>query len=356
MAEVSIANVRKVYGSTEVIHDLSVKVNDGEFVVLVGPSGCGKSTLLRMVAGLESITAGEISIGGKIVNNLPPSERDIAMVFQNYALYPHKTVEANMAFSLKMRKLEKNVIKDKISTAAEVLGLTPYLKRYPRALSGGQRQRVAMGRAIVRDPQVFLFDEPLSNLDAKLRVQMRAEIRELHQRLKSTTLYVTHDQIEAMTMADKIVVMQNGFIEQIGSPLELYDRPNNIFVAGFIGSPAMNLLQGTVKKSGKNFTAEIYGGQFSLPKAKNLTVGQDIILGIRPEQLIPGKKGIAATVSVVEPTGSETHLIVRSGEQELISVVRERSNFSIGEQINLFADKNFLHVFDAKSSKRLNDD
>ncbi len=215
MAEVTIRNVRKSYGATEVIHGLSIDIQDGEFVVLVGPSGCGKSTLLRMVAGLESITEGEISISDKIVNGLPPSERDIAMVFQNYALYPHKTVAANMAFSLRMRGLAKSVITEKVSTAAEVLGLTPYLDRYPRALSGGQRQRVAMGRAIVRDPQVFLFDEPLSNLDAKLRVQMRAEIRELHQRLKSTTIYVTHDQIEAMTMADKIVVMQNGHIEQV---------------------------------------------------------------------------------------------------------------------------------------------
>ena len=356
MAEVSIANVRKVYGSTEVIHDLSVKVNDGEFVVLVGPSGCGKSTLLRMVAGLESITAGNISIGGKAVNNLPPSERDIAMVFQNYALYPHKTVEANMAFSLKMRKLDQTLIKEKVDVAAEVLGLTPYLKRYPRALSGGQRQRVAMGRAIVRDPQVFLFDEPLSNLDAKLRVQMRAEIRELHQRLKSTTVYVTHDQIEAMTMADKIVVMQDGYIEQIGTPLELYDRPSNVFVAGFIGSPAMNLIPGVAKKSGSNFSAEIYGGKFPLPKIKNLADGQEVLIGVRPEQLIPGKTGIAATVSVVEPTGSETHLIVRSGDQDLISVIRDRSSFSVGEKINLSAEKSFLHVFDAKTSERLNDD
>ena len=356
MAEVTIRDLKKSYDDLQVLHGLDIDIHDGEFVVLVGPSGCGKSTLLRMIAGLESISGGSIHINERLVNNLPPAERDIAMVFQNYALYPHKTVRGNISFSLRMKGLSKNDIEDRVQKAAEILGLLPYLDRYPRALSGGQRQRVAMGRAIVRDPQVFLFDEPLSNLDAKLRVQMRTEIRELHQRLKTTTIYVTHDQIEAMTMADKIVVMQNGFIEQIGSPLELYDRPNNIFVAGFIGSPAMNLLQGTVKKSGKNFVAEIYGGQFSLPKAKNLTVGQDIILGIRPEQLIPGKKGIAATVSVVEPTGSETHLIVRSGEQELISVVRERSNFSIGEQINLSADKNFLHVFDAKSSKRLNDD
>ena len=356
MAEVSISNVRKIYGSTEVIHDLSIKVNDGEFVVLVGPSGCGKSTLLRMVAGLESITAGEISIGEKTVNDLPPSERDIAMVFQNYALYPHKTVEANMSFSLKMRRLDRDLIKEKVSTAAEVLGLTPYLKRYPRALSGGQRQRVAMGRAIVRDPQVFLFDEPLSNLDAKLRVQMRAEIRELHQRLKSTTLYVTHDQIEAMTMADKIVVMQDGYIEQIGTPLELYDRPSNIFVAGFIGSPAMNIIAGVAEKSGESFAAKIHGGKLPLPKIKNLADGQNILIGIRPEKLIPGKNGIPATVAIVEPTGSETHLIVRSGEQELISVIRERSTFKVGEEIHIASDQDSLHVFDSKTSERLNND
>ena len=243
MAEVKIRELFKSYGNIEVIHGLDIDIEDGEFVVLVGPSGCGKSTLLRMIAGLEGISSGKIMIGKSIVNNLPPSERDIAMVFQNYALYPHKTVNDNMAFSLKMKGLSKNEIANRVNQAAEILGLTPYLQRYPRALSGGQRQRVAMGRAIVRDPQVFLFDEPLSNLDAKLRVQMRAEIRELQQRLNSTTIYVTHDQIEAMTMADKIVVMKDGYIEQIGSPLEVYDKPANTFVASFIGSPAMNMIE-----------------------------------------------------------------------------------------------------------------
>ena len=247
MAEVKIRNLFKSYGNTEVIHGLDVDIEDGEFVVLVGPSGCGKSTLLRMIAGLEGISSGDIMIGKSVVNNLPPSQRDIAMVFQNYALYPHKTVNDNMAFSLKMKGLSKNDISNRVNQAAEILGLTPYLKRYPRALSGGQRQRVAMGRAIVRDPQVFLFDEPLSNLDAKLRVQMRAEIRELQQRLNSTTIYVTHDQIEAMTMADKIVVMKDGYIEQTGSPLEVYDKPANTFVASFIGSPAMNMIEGLWK-------------------------------------------------------------------------------------------------------------
>ncbi|MEI8276861.1 MAG: sn-glycerol-3-phosphate ABC transporter ATP-binding protein UgpC, partial [Hyphomicrobiales bacterium] len=250
MASVAIRDVRKSYGATAVIHGVDISITDGEFVVLVGPSGCGKSTLLRMIAGLENITGGEISIGDRVVNNLPPKERDIAMVFQNYALYPHMTVAANMAFSMKLRGAPQSEIDTRVNRAAAILDLGPYLERYPRQLSGGQRQRVAMGRAIVRDPQVFLFDEPLSNLDAKLRVQMRTEIKELHQRLKTTTVYVTHDQIEAMTMADKIVVMHDGIVEQIGTPLELYDNPANQFVAGFIGSPAMNFLKGTIRING----------------------------------------------------------------------------------------------------------
>src|SRR5713226_510107 len=246
MATVAIRDVRKAFGALEVIHGVSVLIGDGEFVVLVGPSGCGKSTLLRMIAGLENITSGEIRIGERVVNNLPPKERDTAMVFQNYALYPHMTVAANMAFSMRLRGAPAGEIAARVNKAADILGLTPYLDRYPRQLSGGQRQRVAMGRAIVRDPKVFLFDEPLSNLDAKLRVQMRIEIKALHQRLKTTTVYVTHDQIEAMTMADKIVVMHEGRVEQIGAPLDLYDRPDNLFVAGFIGSPAMNFFPGTI--------------------------------------------------------------------------------------------------------------
>ncbi len=247
MATVDIRDVRKSFGNFEVLHGVSVDIADGEFVVLVGPSGCGKSTLLRMLAGLENITGGEIAIGGRVVNQVPPKDRDIAMVFQNYALYPHMTVFDNMAFSLTLIKAPKQVMVDEVGRAAKILGLEQLLHRYPRQLSGGQRQRVAMGRAIVRNPQVFLFDEPLSNLDAKLRVQMRTEIKELHQRLKVTTVYVTHDQIEAMTMADKIVVMNNGNIEQAGAPLELYDRPANLFVAGFIGSPAMNFIKGAIK-------------------------------------------------------------------------------------------------------------
>ena len=251
MASVVIRDVRKAFGLAPVIHGVTITIDDGQFVVLVGPSGCGKSTLLRMIAGLENITAGEIKIGDRVVNNLPPKERDVAMVFQNYALYPHMTVSANMAFSMKLRGARKDEIEKRVTRAAEILGLLSLLERYPRQLSGGQRQRVAMGRAIVRDPQVFLFDEPLSNLDAKLRVQMRTEIKELHQRLETTTVYVTHDQIEAMTMADKIVVMHDGRVEQIGAPLELYDRPQNLFVAGFIGSPAMNFLKGTIRANGQ---------------------------------------------------------------------------------------------------------
>src|SRR3954449_6517827 len=250
MASVAIRDVRKAFGAVQGIHGVDIAIDDGQFVVLVGPSGCGKSTLLRMIAGLENITGGEIRIGERVVNNVPPKERDIAMVFQNYALYPHMTVAANMGFSLKLRSAPKSEIDQRVERAANILGLKPLLERYPRQLSGGQRQRVAMGRAIVRDPQVFLFDEPLSNLDAKLRVAMRTEIKELHQRLKTTTVYVTHDQIEAMTMADKIVVMHDGVVEQMGAPLDLYDRPDNLFVAGFIGSPSMEFPGGRVTGAG----------------------------------------------------------------------------------------------------------
>src|SRR5215813_8372350 len=260
MASVAIRDVRKAFGATAVIHGVDISIRDGEFVVLVGPSGCGKSTLLRMIAGLENISGGEIRIGDRIVNNVPPKERDVAMVFQNYALYPHMTVAANMAFSMKLRGAPKTEIDERVNRAAAILDLTKLLERYPRQLSGGQRQRVAMGRAIVRDPQVFLFDEPLSNLDAKLRVSMRGEIKALHQRLKTTTVYVTHDQVEAMTMADRIVVMHNGRVEQIGKPLELYDHPDNLFVAQFIGSPAMNIVNGTLRRSNGSTFVESTGG------------------------------------------------------------------------------------------------
>src|SRR5262245_28836444 len=260
MASVQIRGVYKQFGTTQVIRGVDVEIADGEFAVLVGPSGCGKTTLLRMIAGLEEITGGEILIGDRVVNRMLPKERDIAMVFQNYALYPHMSVRDNMSFSLMLANKDKATSAERVKKAAEILGLTHLLDRYPRQLSGGQRQRVAMGRAIVRDPQVFLFDEPLSNLDAKLRVQMRTEIKELHQRLKTTSVYVTHDQIEAMTMADKIVVMKDGVVEQMGGPLELYDRPTNVFVAGFIGSPAMNMLAGTLRSAGGNAVVELEGG------------------------------------------------------------------------------------------------
>src|SRR6202161_3350189 len=278
MASVEVSNVRKSFGRFEVLHGVSISVDDGEFVILVGPSGCGKSTLLRMVAGLESVTSVELRIDGRLVNDVPPKERDIAMVFQNYALYPQMTVAKNMSFSLELALRPKDAVAEQVGKAADILGLMPYLNRYPRQLSGGQRQRVAMGRAIVRDPQVFLFDEPLSNLDAKLRVAMRAEIKELHQRLATTTVYVTHDQIEAMTMADKIVVMNSGNVEQIGAPLELYDHPVNLFVAGFIGSPAMNFLKGKI--SGGVFQSD-NGTTLPLPAGPDGSDGKPVVYGVR---------------------------------------------------------------------------
>ena len=352
MAEVTIRDVRKSYDALEVLHGVDVTIADGEFVVLVGPSGCGKSTLLRMIAGLEGITSGTIAIADRVVNNVPPSERDIAMVFQNYALYPHKTVAANMAFALRMRGMAKTEINTRVQQAAEILGLVPYLNRYPRALSGGQRQRVAMGRAIVRDPKVFLFDEPLSNLDAKLRVQMRAEIRELHQRLNTTTVYVTHDQIEAMTMADKIVVMEDGHIRQVGAPLELYDRPANKFVAGFIGSPSMNLLDGKVRL-GDRPTIEVEGSSMPISEPTGLSDGQHVIYGVRPEDFRLSDTGLPAHISVVEPTGSETHVVSKTNSAEVVSVLRERHALSPDDTIHLAANPDRVHLFDPKSGMRL---
>src|SRR5882672_4712081 len=287
MASVELKQVRKSFGSTQVVHGVDISIADGEFVVLVGPSGCGKSTLLRMIAGLEEISEGEIMIGDRVVNNVPPKQRDIAMVFQNYALYPHMKVFDNMAFSMKLAGRSTEEMRQRVDKAAQILGLADYLDRYPRQLSGGQRQRVAMGRAIVRDPQVFLFDEPLSNLDAKLRVAMRGEIKELHQRLKTTSIYVTHDQIEAMTMGDKIVVMRDGCIEQTGSPLELYDHPANQFVAGFIGSPAMNFLPGILRRNaGAAHVVLGDGTQVDAPSNAGGVDGQPVVLGTRPEHLL----------------------------------------------------------------------
>ena len=353
MASVAIRDVRKAFGATEVIHGVDVNIGDGEFVVLVGPSGCGKSTLLRMIAGLENITSGEIRIGERVVNRVPPKERDIAMVFQNYALYPHMTVAANMGFSLMLRAAPKREIEQRVNGAADILGLRPLLGRYPRQLSGGQRQRVAMGRAIVRDPQVFLFDEPLSNLDAKLRVAMRTEIKELHQRLRTTTIYVTHDQIEAMTLADRIVVMHDGLVEQIGAPLELYDRPQNLFVAGFIGSPAMNLLAGTIRGKGAPQFEGANGVRLPLLAAPTGSDGRPVIYGIRPEHFVIADDGGEAEVLVVEPTGSELQIAAKIGGEDIVAVFRERHNFKPGDKIRLKPDPRLAHLFDAPSGQRL---
>ena len=311
MASVSLDNVEKSFGAQQVIRGVSLDVDDGDFVCLVGPSGCGKSTLLRMIAGLEEINRGEVRIDGRNVSDLPPKERDIAMVFQNYALYPHMTVAENMAFSLRIRRAPKPEIVERTQQAARILSLEELLGRYPRELSGGQRQRVAMGRAIVRSPKVFLFDEPLSNLDAKLRVQMRSEIKQLHQRLRTTTIYVTHDQIEAMTMADKIVVMRDGWIEQAGPALDVYDEPANLFVAGFIGSPAMNFITGECAPAGGVFRA-VSGDVLPMPKFRNGGDPKRCILGVRPEHVRIADQGADAEVLLVEPTGSETQVTVQS--------------------------------------------
>jgi len=344
MGNVKIEDLRKSYGSVEVLHGLNIDIADSEFVALVGPSGCGKSTLLRMIAGLEPINGGTIAISGRVVNNLPPSERDIAMVFQTYALYPHKSVAENMGFALKVAKTDKTEIDKRVKEAAEILSLTDYLDRKPRHLSGGQRQRVAMGRAIVRDPQVFLFDEPLSNLDAKLRVQMRTELKELHQRLKTTTVFVTHDQIEAMTLADRIVVMQDGHIEQIGTPLDLYDHPANEFVATFIGAPSMNLLGGTLSDS------QIRVGDHTFPGP----AGDGAVrLGVRPEHLILSDDGFPMTVKVVEPTGSETMVFLNFNNQDVTAVFRERHSFEPNQTIHLKPHPDHLHVFDAATGNRI---
>lgn len=348
MASVAIESVRKQYGNVAAIRDVSIDIPDGKFVCLVGPSGCGKSTLLRMIAGLEEITGGQIRIGPRVVNDLPPKDRDIAMVFQNYALYPHMTVAQNMAFSLRMRGVSKSQIDERTKRAAAILNLEYLLDRYPRQLSGGQRQRVAMGRAIVRSPQVFLFDEPLSNLDAKLRVQMRAEIKQLHQRLKTTTIYVTHDQIEAMTMADKIVVMRDGVIEQVGAPLELYDEPANIFVAGFIGSPAMNLIETRVDNNGlRSLSGEAL--RFGAPRS---AVAQ-VTCGVRPEHLSLANEGMAADVLLVEPTGLDTLVTAQTGAGQVVALLRERTTVAPGDRVHFQIDPKHIHYFDGPSGRRL---
>src|SRR5947209_10161877 len=352
MATVEFRKLTKRYGPLEVVHAINLKIQDGEFIVLVGPSGCGKSTTLRMLAGLEDISGGEILIEGRVVNEIEPRDRDIAMVFQDYALYPHMSVYENMAFSLRYRNTPKAEIGARVREAAEILGLTPYLKRTPKQLSGGQRQRVAMGRAIVRKPQVFLFDEPLSNLDAKLRVAMRTEIKALHQRLKTTSVYVTHDQIEAMTMADKIVVMNAGRVEQIGSPLELYDDPANQFVAGFIGSPAMNFLTGRMARNGAGLAVAVGGGvHLPIPVRAEIPEGRDVVVGVRPEHFAVADDGVPAEVVVVEPTGADTQIFCKLAGVDVTAVVRERHTFQPGAAVRLKPQHTFL--FDPASGNRL---
>ncbi len=336
-----------------IIQGVTVDIADGQFVVLVGPSGCGKSTLLRMVAGLETITSGEIAIDGRVVNTLEPKERDVAMVFQNYALYPQMTVAQNLGFALELARLGKDEIKRKVAAAAASLGLEPLLGRYPRQLSGGQRQRVAMGRAIVRDPKVFLFDEPLSNLDAKLRVQVRGEIKELQRRLRTTTIYVTHDQVEAMTMGDKIVVLNGGRVEQIGAPLDLYDRPANRFVATFLGSPAMNLIEGAVESAGARLVLPD-GLSAAIATTPAGWAGRRVTFGVRPEAVrLDSEAGLACRVTLVEPTGSETHLVAHAGQTEIVAVLKERMQIHEGDTVRLSFDNAQAHFFDPESGQRL---
>ena len=349
MGSVALRNIRKSYGAVEVLHGIDFEIAEGEFTVLVGPSGCGKSTLLRSIAGLETISSGEIVLDGRVINRLQPKDRDIAMVFQNYALYPHMSVAKNMAFSLRLAKVPKAEMDRKVRAAAEILDLTPLLDRYPRQLSGGQRQRVAMGRAIVRDPKVFLFDEPLSNLDAKLRVQMRSEIKELHQRLRTTTIYVTHDQIEAMTMADKIVVMRGGHVEQIGSPLELYDNPASVFVAGFIGSPAMNFVQ--ARSTGESL---VTGSDAALGRPRaDVPAGRPVIAGFRPEDIRLSDRGIPAKVALIEPTGAETQLTLRTTDGSVVMTTRDRVHQSPGDTVHFTVTDGKLHCFDPESERSL---
>lgn len=352
MAGLIIDDVYKSYGDQDVLHGVSIDIADGSFVVLVGPSGCGKSTLLRMVAGLETISAGTISIKNTVVNDLAPRERDVAMVFQNYALYPHMTVAENMGFPLRLRKCSKTTIDAAVLDAADILGLSSLLERYPGQLSGGQRQRVAMGRSIVRDPQVFLFDEPLSNLDAKLRVTMRTEIKALYQRLGTTTVYVTHDQIEALTLADQVVIMHDGCVAQIGAPVEVYDRPRNLMVAGFIGSPAMNCIDGVV---GADRAHVMTGSGVSLPLAGPIDVAPntEVVYGVRPNDVRIASPGISLSVHVVEPTGPETMLSAQLADHEFTVLTQDRLSIRPGETISVMPDLERVHLFEAATGLRI---
>ncbi|MGH8849573.1 MAG: sn-glycerol-3-phosphate import ATP-binding protein UgpC [Casimicrobiaceae bacterium] len=352
MAKVQFRQVTKRYGDLEVIHGIDADVADGEFIVIVGPSGCGKSTLLRMVAGLEAISGGEISIGDRVVNNLEPKDRDIAMVFQNYALYPHMSVFGNMAYGLKIRGMKKPDIDAQVKRAAEILELGPLLERKPRQLSGGQRQRVAMGRAIVREPAVFLFDEPLSNLDAKLRVQMRFEIQKLHRRLSTTSLYVTHDQVEAMTLAQRMIVMNAGRAEQVGTPMEVYQNPATVFVAGFIGSPAMNFIDG--KSEGNGRIVLDGGGSVVVPNAP--ATGRKVTIGIRPEHLTPSKPSeanLVGSVEVIEALGADTLIHVTVAGRQVIARLPDGMPAEVGAPIALAADRDRVYLFDADTGARL---
>ncbi|NUP88413.1 MAG: sn-glycerol-3-phosphate ABC transporter ATP-binding protein UgpC [Candidatus Sumerlaeia bacterium] len=365
MARVQLKSVWKVYpGDVVAVNEVSLDIQDKEFLVLVGPSGCGKSTTLRMVAGLEEITKGEIYIGDRLVNDVAPKDRDIAMVFQNYALYPHMTVYDNMAFGLKLRKFPKHEIKARVQEAARILGIENLLDRKPKALSGGQRQRVAVGRAIVRQPAVFLFDEPLSNLDAKLRVQMRTEISKLHSRLQATMIYVTHDQVEAMTMGDRIVVMKDGVVQQVADPISLYDSPANKFVAGFIGSPPMNFMDGTIEGNGGGPVFQEGSVSLTLPpKFKDALAaykGRRVVFGIRPEDIMdpgtqateaPGMAKVAAQVEVIEPMGAEIYLYLTTGKNPFIARVDPHVQARIDESKTLVMDLNKAHFFDPETER-----
>lgn len=365
MATIKLQNVTKSFdnGKVTVIPGLSLDIMDKEFIVLVGPSGCGKSTTLRMIAGLEGVSSGELYIDGKIVNDIPPKDRDIAMVFQSYALYPHMTVYKNMAFALKLKKMPKEEIDKKVAWAAKILEIEPYLDRKPRALSGGQRQRVALGRAMVRNPKVFLLDEPLSNLDAKLRTEMRSQITMLHKKLQTTFVYVTHDQTEAMTMADRIVVMDKGVIQQFDTPQKLYNEPANMFVAGFIGSPQMNFIDAAVIKNESNIKINFSGHELEIPKEKQKTlenyIGKEIILGIRPEHILSeddaeSKKGcciLDVTADIAEMTGSETNVYFRLGEKIHIARIKPENRISGGDSVKLYINPNSVHFFDRDTTE-----
>ncbi|MDA4847823.1 ABC transporter ATP-binding protein [Hoeflea poritis] len=357
MSSIAIRNLTKSYGSVQVLHGIDLDIADEEFVVLVGPSGCGKSTLLRMIAGLEDITAGDLHIDGTRMNDVSPQKRDLAMVFQSYALYPHMTVAENMAFSLSLRGKQKSAIEREVGDAARILHLEDYLDRLPKSLSGGQRQRVAMGRAIVRHPKAFLFDEPLSNLDAKLRTHMRAEIKQLHQSLGATSVYVTHDQIEAMTLADRIVVMNAGRVEQVGTPLELFDRPRTRFVAGFIGAPAMNFFEGKVElnEQGKPHT-HIGPSPVALPEGMESQAGAIVTVGLRPQHIPVSAASTDgnARVELVEQTGCETNLLLKLAGIDFTVQTRDRLEVNAGDAVNLEFDSRNMHVFDSNSGQRLN--